>query len=300
MTDIKPQIVETNMMRDIVSRTLNLHLHGGGGSVWYGKSGIGKTATARLLADKVNQDAASGEPSAFRAVHYHVGEIAASSGNATKQAIKSLYQAALEHTLDTGLYRRSLSEDLAIILVRGLRANKIEMIFIDDADVLSPSAIRGMTFVIKIAEEMGWRLSLVFIGDDLLPLSVHIVPPILRRIVDWSYFEEYGLEGTWEILAVLHPHFGSLDRHNAEHVSQIKFIHEVIGGYPGQLVRFIQLMDYYSKRHEGAIDGNFLRAVYHLSKLNLEKALEASRRGGEKPLKSKGRRRSLVSAGGEN
>ncbi|HEY0377217.1 MAG TPA: AAA family ATPase [Pyrinomonadaceae bacterium] len=300
MTHINTQIVETNMMREIIDRTLNLHLHGGGGALWYGKSGIGKTATARHLAEKVNQHAASVDPSAFRVVHYHIGEISASSGNATKQAIKSLYEAALGRAIDTGLYRRSLSEDLAIMLVRELRANKIEMIFIDGADVLAQSAIRAMMFVIKIAEDMGWGLSLIFIGNDPLPLSIQKVPPLFRRIFDWCYFEEYGLEETWEILAGLHPHFGSLDPYNAEHVSQIKFIHELIGGYPGPLVRFIQLMDYYSKHNQGTIDERFLRVVYHLSQQNREKALEDSKNGGEKPLKLKGRRRSLVSASAKN
>jgi hypothetical protein len=263
MTNMKPQIVETNMMREIIDRTLNLHLHGGDGSVWYGETGIGKTATACYLAETVNQAAVSAEASDFRAVHYHIGEMSASSGNATKQAIKSLYKAALGRAIDTGLYRRSLSEDLAIMLVRELRANKIEMIFVDGADVLAPSAIRGMMFVIKIAKDMDWRLSLVFIGNDLLPRSIQKIPPLLRGFSLWFYFEEYGLEETWKILAELHPHFAVLDQRNAEHVSQIKFIHEVIGGYPGPLVRFIQLMDYYSKRHEGAIDVDFLRAVYH-------------------------------------
>jgi Cdc6-like AAA superfamily ATPase len=278
MTSMNTKIVETKMVKEIISRTLDCHTYGGGGAVWYGKAGIGKTTTTRHLTDKVNQHAASGEPSSFRAVHYHVGEISAISGNAMKQAIKSLYQAALGRTLDTGVYRSSLPEELAIMLARELQANKIEMIFIDDADVLSPNAIRGMMLVIKIAEDMGWRLSLVFIGDELLLLSFHKVPPIFRRISEWCYFGEYGLEETWEILAELHPHFRSLDRHNEGHINQIKFIYEMIGGFPGPLVRFIQRMDFYSKRCGGVINENFLRTMCYLSQQDLEKSLKDLRR----------------------
>lgn len=49
MTSINTKIVETKMVKELISRTLDCHTCGGGGAVWYGKAGIGKTATARYL-----------------------------------------------------------------------------------------------------------------------------------------------------------------------------------------------------------------------------------------------------------
>lgn len=265
MTSMYSKIIETQMVREITSQTLDFHSNGGGIFIWYGAPTIGKTVTAQHLIEKINRPAGDFPGEAVHAAHYHVGEIPAGTRNIMKKSIHSLYEGVLKRPLDRAIYAGSTTEGLAIMTVQALRVNKIEMVLVDDADFLSLEAIRAMIFVHNVTKSSGSKFSLVFIGTESLPKTIMRNPSLSKRVTDWSYFEEYGLDETWEILQGIHPHFRSLDRRNKQHVNQVKFIHEMIGGDPGPLVSFLRRLDYYSKLRRGIVDETFLRAVYFIS-----------------------------------
>ena len=123
---------------------------------------------------------------------------------------------------------------------------------------------------------MGWTLTLVFIGMDDLPLKLEQKRQIAGRVSEWCYFVEYDLEDTWNLLAELHPHFASLNRKNEEHREQISFLRERYGGLPGQLIPFVQRMEYRLREHRGGIDLRFLRAVHLFTARDKQRAIQHS------------------------
>jgi DNA transposition AAA+ family ATPase len=192
-------IIETMMMRLIIERTLSVHILGAL-VIWYGISRIGKTTTAQLMVDKLAEAYDPDDPNAFRAVHYEVGKIEEYTGNETKRGIKSLYNAVIGTPLDEAVYIRDPPEVLAARLVHGAKLRNIQMVFVDEAGLLSLEAIRGMVLVRDVAENMGWTLTIVFIGMDDLPIKVTRKPQIVNRIHEWCFFKEYDFDDTWKLL----------------------------------------------------------------------------------------------------
>jgi hypothetical protein len=270
------KVVVTKMMRQIISRTLAVHTLCAL-VIWYGEGRIGKTTTARLTVKEILDAYDEGNPLAFRAKHIEVGDIPAWSGNEMKKGVKSLYYAALRICLDEGVYRRDPLEAIAARLVLELQKRRIQMIFVDEAGLLSLDAIRGMVLVRDTAENMGWTLTLVFVGMDDLPMKMEKLKQIKGRISEWCYFVEYDLNDTWNLLAELHPHFAGLDRSDENHREQVAFLRDTYGGLPGQLVKFLQQMDYRLQEHRGAIDLSFLRGVHLLTARDRERMIQHSR-----------------------
>jgi hypothetical protein len=272
----KPKkVVETTMMRQIISRTLAVHPLSAL-VVWYGETRIGKTTTAEYTVAKILEAYDQNNPLAFRAKYIEVGEIPPWSGNEMKKGIKSLYFAALRISLDEGVYQRDPIEAIAVRLIHELQKRNIQLVFIDEAGCLSLDAIRGMVLVRDIAESMGWTLTLVFVGMDDLPLKIEKLKQIAGRIGEWCYFVEYDLKDTWNLLAELHPHFAKLDRKNEEHQEQVSFLRETYGGFPGQVIQFIRRMEYRLQEHRGEIDLRFLRAVHLLTARDKKRSIEHS------------------------
>jgi hypothetical protein len=269
------KVVETKMMKQIVSRTLAVHPLSAL-VVWYGESRIGKTTTAEHTVAKITEEYNENNPRAFRAKYMEVGEIPPWSGNEMKKGIKSLYFAALRTSLDEGIYQRDPLEAIAVRLIHELQKRNIQILFIDEAGCLSLDAIRGMVLVRDIAMSMGWTLTLVFIGMDDLPLKLEQKRQVAGRISEWCYFVEYDLEDTWNLLAELHPHFASLNRKNEEHREQVSFLRETYGGLPGQLIPFIQRMEYRLREHRREIDLRFLRAVHLFTARDKQRSIQHS------------------------
>lgn len=150
----KEVIVPTGLMLEVINRTSAVHP---GNSLWYGESRLGKTTTARYMAQKIEEAYSPQNPHAYRAVHYEVGEIAAWTGNEVKKGIKSLYYATIGR-IDEGVYRHDPPESLAAQLVHGLRRKNVQIVFVDEAGTLSLEAIRGMVLVANVAKNMGYPL----------------------------------------------------------------------------------------------------------------------------------------------
>lgn len=272
----KPRkIVETKMMKQIVSRTLAVHQLSAV-VVWYGESRIGKTTTAEHMVTKILEAHAARDPLAFRAAYAEVGQIPAWSGNEMKKGIKSLHFAAFKSNLDEQIYRRDPPEAVAALLVHELQKRNIQMIFIDEAGGLSIDAIQGMILVRDTALSMQWTLTLVFIGMDDLPLKINRKSQIRGRVSEWCYFVEYTFDDTWNLLAELHPHFASLDKRNQEHREQVEFLRTTYGGYPGLLIPFVVRMEYRLLEHKGVVDLRFLRAVHLLTARDMQRSIEHS------------------------
>lgn len=271
----KKKIILTKKMKRMINRTLRVHL-GSALVVWSGVSRLGKTTTAAEMVRQLDAQYDPENPDAFRCVHYEVGEIPHWSGQEQKRGIRSLYHACIGR-LDEGLYRTLPTEDLAKMLVYGLRRKNIRMVFVDEAGTLSIDAIRGMVLVRDVAEIEGWTLSLVFIGMDDLPTKMCAVPQIEKRIHEWCYFEEYSVKELFEILKELHPHFAVLDLNNPEHLEQVEFIHQKFGGVPGEIIPFLTRLDAREERLGGGIDTRVLKAVYLSTQRDKERAIAASK-----------------------
>lgn len=270
-------LAETPMMWEMANRTLAVH-PGSPLVVWTGRHRLGKTTTAKWLTQKINEAFDRDDPDAFRAVHYEVGEIPQWGGHGQKKAIRSLYH-QLIGPLDEGVYRTTPPEALAEQLVFGTRKKHVGMVFVDEAGLLSLDAIRGMTLVRDVAENMGHILSLVFIGMDDLPSKMRRNKQVSGRVHEWCYFVPYSVDETWDLLAALHPHFRGKDREDSDARAQVEFIHETIGGVPGEIVPFLRKVDHRQKAYGKPIDLKLLKAVHLLSIDDMNRSIEQSKRG---------------------
>lgn len=234
----QPSIIESGTMREVKRRTLGVQ-PGSGIVAWWGTQRIGKSTTARWLVRRINAayQENPNDPDAWRAVHYEVGEIPSSAGRPQKMAIRSLWHATLP-SLDEGVYRRETPESLARLLVRGLAKRNIEMICVDEAGLLSLSAIRGMVLVRDTAKNFDRTLSLVFIGMDDLPLKLDRHPQVSGRVHDWIDFDPYELEETAALVASMGGPFQGLSLQNDDDREVIEWIHDRFDGIPGKVVPF--------------------------------------------------------------
>jgi AAA domain len=233
---VKPVVVETGMMKAAIRRMLAVH-HLGGLCVWSGRAGMGKTTTAEYMVQLTEEAYDSDNPRAFRAMHYIAGSKKITMSEA-KHGIRSLYY-GVGCSLDEGVYRTHLPEELAADLVHFLKKMNIQIVFVDEAGCLSLDAIRGIVLVSDTARLMGLTLTIVLIGMDNLPAKVTRIPQIDRRIHEWCYFKPCTLEETYKFLAALHPYFAGLNPIDASHKEQISYIHEACKGMPGSLVPFV-------------------------------------------------------------
>lgn len=272
---VPDDIFETRLMRQVINRTLAVHPLSAV-VVWYGESRMGKTITAQYMAHEINAAYDETNPQAFRAKYYQVGEILPWTGHEMKKGIKSLYFIVLGTPLDEGVYQKDPPEAIAARLVHELRRRNIQILFVDEAGYLSLNAIMGMVLVLDVAKSLGWTLTLVFIGMHDLPQKMTRLAQLEGRVHEWCFFEEYDLDETWALLGHLHPHFAGLNRKVAEHREQVVFLHERYGGFPGQLVPFIQRMKYRLQDHKGVIDLTFLRAVHVLTTRDKQQMLQHS------------------------
>lgn len=233
---VKPVVVETGMMKSATKRMLAVH-HLGGLCVWSGRAGMGKTTTAQHMVKCTEESYDPDNPRAFRVVHYQAGSKNPTKSEA-KHGIRSLYY-GVGCSLDEGVYRTHLPEELAAELVHFLKKMNIQIVFVDEAGCLPLDAIRGMVLVSDTARLKGLTLTIVLIGMDNLPTKVKRSPQIDRRIYEWCYFKPCTLEETYKFLAALHPYFAGLSLMNESHREQISYVHEACKGMPGSLVPFV-------------------------------------------------------------
>ena len=266
-------IIETPLMTRTAMRTMALH-YGSPLVVWTGPSRNGKTVTAKWLRDKINA-ACDTSPDGFRAVLFEYGGDTTKGGNEMKRVIRSVYQATVAK-LDEGLYRQSPSEDLALHLVKGLRAKNIQMLMVDEAGLLRVEGLRALVTIRDVAEHQDWPLSIVLIGMDSLPADIGRLPQIQRRVHEWCYFEPYSLEDTYELLIGLDPQFASVDLAVPAQRDMIEFIHKVSGGLPGLLAPFLRKLHYNQSLKNTPLSLMLLRVVFQMSKSEEEKAVRAA------------------------
>lgn len=268
-------IAETPFMIEVMDGVMRNQL-AGNMSCWYGNAGIGKTTMAEHLEMKINEAFSKNQtnPNAFRAMHYQVGDNS-EGGSEQKQGIKIVY-VAMGITLSDGEYRFRQTHELADDAVEIARRKRNKVFFVDEAGNLSINAIRGIVTIRDRSVKMGWPISFIFIGMDDLPQKLDTLPQIRRRIHPWVYFEQYSFDETWDLLSKLHSHFSTLDKGNQEHVAQVKFVYETLGGYPGLIVPFLIDLDSAMKARQGNVDLRFLRSVHYLMISPKDKTLENS------------------------
>lgn len=228
----------SGMMREAERRTIQV-LNDSGLVVWSGPSRQGKTTTAQWMTDRINDAYSPKDPDAFRAHYYEVGEIPDWSGNEGKKAVRGMYESILG-PLDEGQFRRNPSEQLASRLVEGMSIRGIELVFLDEAGLLSPSAIRGIILVRDTAHNEGRRLSIVLIGMDDLPEKLNAVDQVRGRIQEWIFFDEFTMEETLELMSLMHAPYADVTLLDVTVRKQVEWIHEKCAGRPGLIVALMQ------------------------------------------------------------
>lgn len=268
----KKIIVPTGMMLEMINRTSAVHP---GNTIWYGESRLGKTTTAQYMVQKIEEAYNPQNPHAYRTVHYEAGKVEEWTGNGMKKGIKSLYYATLGR-IDEGVYRHDPPEALAAQLVYGLRRKNIQIVFVDEAGVLSLEAIRGIVLAGDVARNMNYPLSLVFIGMDDLPTKVQHLPQVDKRFVEWCYFEAYSLEEMAKFLAQIHPHFAKLNLKKPAHYEHVECLYDMFGGFPGLILPFLKKLDRYQREEKEEITVKYLRAIHLRTLTEKEQSVKKS------------------------
>lgn len=275
------EIVVTGMMRDARAKTTRAHAQHAPVVVWTGDSDLGKTTTARWLTSHLNEmhGEAPNDERTYRAFHYETGEIPDGADHGDKRAIRGMYYQVVG-TLDEGMYRRSPAHRLAEIVVRSLRRQKIEMVFVDEAGLLSIKALRGMALLCDVAEQKGWPLTIVLIGMDQLPQKVTSRPQLDSRAKRWVFFEEYDEDATWAFLSELFseefvgPEAGGSDRERGV----VEVVHELTGGVCGQVVDLMREALLQRDRLDHNLDADLVRQTWLYLRRNREEAMKRSRK----------------------
>lgn len=272
LTPEEPEIVETPLMVKTANRTMAVH-PGGAMVVWTGPSRNGKTEAAKWLAAKINA-AAQQDMRGFRAALFEYGGSGSTwAGNEMKRALRSVYHATVAK-LDEGLFRQLPAEDLAKHVVEGLRAKNIQMVFVDEAGLLELDGIRGLVLLRDVAQLHGWRLTIVLIGMDSLPVEVKKLPQVERRIHEWCYFQPYGVAETLALLVGLDPQFAALDIADAGDRAMVEFIHRVSGGLPGLVAPFLLRLRYQQRLLDGEpLSLELLHATHLMTTNDQERAV---------------------------
>jgi AAA domain len=278
-----PPIV-TEFMKATLERTLAIH-QGGQFAMWSGPSRVGKTTAAEWAVSSINAQADS-NPDGFRACVYEVGQIGKWSGREDKRMLRSVYQATLGQ-LDDGTYRRFDAEALASDLVHGLKRENIQLIMIDEAGGLSLDAIGGLMLLIDVAASSrhDWRLTIVLIGMDDLPIKVRQRAQILNRFHEVVCFAPFELDDTWRLLASLHPHFAALTQGKPEDDQVVQLIHEATGGKPGLMVPLVRRIDLMARVANHPIDLTLVNATLLLAKTEREQLERQAKHGYVTPTK---------------
>jgi hypothetical protein len=282
-------IYTTDLMREMASRTQAVHGHGAF-VVYSGEAGVGKTTTARELTAAFGRAFTSENPRAFRAIHFEVGRVANGHTHEAKRMIRSLY-AAVGANLDEGVYERHPPEEIAGEFIEYIRQRRIQMIFVDEAGLLSLEGINGLVTVLDIAKNNGWPLTIVLIGMDDLPLKLRRRPQIARRVFEWCTFVRYGFEDTVRLLRAMHPHFEALSVENPQHRAQFEFVQEISGGLPGFMASFIERFDYRLRGYKDAVTVNFLKTVHLLTVDSMKMAMDLARKGYAAPEAAKDKKK---------
>ena len=274
---LEEKIYITDLVREARTRTFVVH-QGGAMVVYTGKAGTGKTTTAREIRRALERKFDSSNPDAFRAVHFEFGRVNVGQGNESKRAIRSVYD-AVGLNLPEGDYNSMTVEGLATTLVEFLRLQRIEMIFADEAGLVSFEAIGGLVTLLNVAKNMGWRLTVILIGMDDLPIKLKRRQQTDRRAYEWIHFHPYGLEDTIRLLKVMHPHFEQLDEHSDDGKEQFEYMHKITGGLPGYMFPFICRFDYRWRGFKDLqpINTAFLQRVHMLTQDSMNMAMEESR-----------------------
>jgi len=274
------KIVVTPLMERTAKRTLAVHA-GGALVVWTGPSRNGKTWTAKWMVEQMEEGYAS-SMDAFHCKHFEVGEIDSGwGGGDQKRAIRALYHATIGK-LDESTYRQSLVSDLAHITALALQTKNIQMVFVDEAGLLSLSAIRGLVLLRDTAENEDWPLTIVLIGMDDLPTKLRENEQVWNRIHEWCYFKPYDLADTHRFLAELHPHFAALDPQVPSDREQLRFVHDTYGGLPGMFTPYVRRLRAMATEMEREIDLLFLKAAHLRTQRDEQNAMSdsTSRNGG--------------------
>jgi len=275
----KAVIVETELMKEMEARVLAMHylclL-----CLWYGSGGAGKTTTAEWMVRRANAAFDPQNPHTFKAVLYEVGKVKAGFGNEAKRAIRSLYAAVSGMTIDEGYYGRCTAEEFADLVVDIAERQRVQLVFVDEAGLLSLDAIGGLILVSDKARQRKFPLTVVLIGMDDLPQKVKSRPQIRRRVPEWCHFQHYDLEQTFKLLKALHPHFAALNRNFPTDWEQVKYVHEISEGLPGYIIPFVSQFDAQYRGSEMNINLAFLRAVHLRTVYDTRDILALSKRNG--------------------
>jgi hypothetical protein len=158
MPDKPEAFVETSLMREFMLRTLSFAPYGGVCG-WLGEPGSGKTALATHLLKKVNEGNLSDGGCSFRAAYYQVSTFSVDHGyQGMKRVLKSFYEGVFRLPLNYGFYCKSSPETLTDFILESLKANQTQIVFIDNAELISPSSARALLYLQSSARQGGWPL----------------------------------------------------------------------------------------------------------------------------------------------
>ncbi len=257
------RVHETPVMECIMERTMAVHSFGGL-VAWSGKSGSGKTTTARLMVSRIGE-ASEHSAHGFTAVHYEVGPLVSNDDRVMSLAVKSLYGAAIgrppEHR-----FRTATPDAIALSLVQALRSRNIRMIFVDEAGLLSAAAVRGIVLAIDTAENESWPLTVVMIGMDELPRTLEKVPQTERRVRDWCFFKALGADEIERLVLTVWPQIGESIAPDSSLQQLVRCMMHRFGDVPGKIVPKLCQLRVWAVQHRLPLSADIVHAFADIIK----------------------------------
>lgn len=248
-----------------------------------GPSGAGKTTSMRLLSRQIDEDCAANVPDAWRALYYVTADLSnAHRTTLERHVLAQMLSDGFGLSVEKDL-RRSRPEDLRQKILLAARQRNVQMVFIDEAGLIPSLGLNALANLVNAAEvNFEWKLTIVLVGMNNLPLTIRELPQVERRVVDTILFQPYGPEEALEALAQIEPFFESLDLGTEDGKAVIEFMTspEVSsGGMLGIMIQLVQRTGDLCRRDGRPFCLRELRMVHQLSARDRNRAVEQAQNG---------------------
>lgn len=286
---VAPVVALTPKMVYAQERLFAVHHPRGQFLVLTGPAGAGKTVTALHLEDRINAAHDAGAANAFRAAYYVASDLRKPMNTLMMQ--RMLYTEFAQQVLQLTVPKdmRTVSVPVTMnSIAAGLRMRNIQMVFIDEAGHLPPSALDHLvTLINTVVTKERHPLTVVLVGMDDLPINLKVMGQVERRVADTVCFSAYDAVTTLTILQLVNPYFKTVQLETVEGAAVMEFLLSKPvshGGLIGHLVPLVERAAAMVESMGIPFGIRALRLAHATTEMETAGALAAAKRAWADPL----------------